>query len=134
MKKIREIVQKFDSNKSDVLIRIKDTALTSNILNAFGDTDKKNILTASTQNSKAISEFMNELGMPQTSCYRKANELIKDGFLIIDKNTTNADEIKKYRSLFKEVKIYINKNKIILDLLVSDEDVQTSEFLRIARG
>ena len=100
-------------NKNGDWLMIKDDNIIKLVMETFGDLDKSNILNAVCENSKIISDILEETKLPQTSGYRKINSLINDGLLVEDGFISSHDtrKVMKYRALFSNVKINIIKNK-----------------------
>ena len=95
---------------------IEDKSLTQIILEAFGDEDKKKILTAIINEPRPISVVLDMCNIPQTSGYRKINSLIDNGLIIPVGFVTTSDgkKISTYVSMFENIKIDIIKNKVIV--------------------
>jgi len=100
-------------NKSGNWLIIKDDSAIKLIKETFGDSDKANILNVVCEDSKIISDILEETKLPQTSGYRKINSMINDGLLVEDGFITSHDtrKIMKYCALFNNIKINIIKNK-----------------------
>ena len=104
-------------------ITITDPNLTGIILEAFGDEDKKNIISSINEEPKIVYQILKESKIPQTSGYRKINSLIENGILIIDGyvETKEGKKVNKYRTAFKNIRIAIIKNEITVDIQVDDK-------------
>ena len=100
-------------------ITIQDPSYAKLIFKALGDVDKENILNAVLDQPRIISEILQIAKIPQTSGYRKINALIDNGLLIVQGHVTIIDgkKVKKYRSIFENVEINIEKNKIDIKIL-----------------
>lgn len=122
---------KKQKNAESRWLSIKDIHLTKIILNAFGDEDKKKVLTVLIEEPKIISEVLKICQLPQTSGYRKINALINDGLLTMEGFITTYDgkKVSKYVSLFKNIKIDIEKNKITVMVQVRSESLKDSMML-----
>lgn len=99
-------------------ITITDPILTGIILEAFGDEDKKQIISSVNEESKIVYQILKESMIPQTSGYRKINSLIENGILITDGyiETKDGKKVNKYITAFKNVRINIIKNEITIDI------------------
>jgi hypothetical protein len=112
--------KKIQSNKfwnlDNHWVTIEDKLLTQTILEAFGDDDKKKILTTAIQQPLIVSAILEMCNLPQTSGYRKINALIDAGLLIPmgHATTTDGKKVSRYVSVFDNFKIDIIKNKIIV--------------------
>jgi hypothetical protein len=112
---------------------ITDSVISGEILEAFGDEDKKMIINSVADEPKIISDILNTCKIPQTSGYRKTNALIKSGLLIINgySETPDGRKINKYKALFDNVRINIVKNKIEIDIQLSQEHFEKSSILQV---
>ena len=112
--------KKIPSNKfwnlNNHWVTIVDKSLTQTILEAFGDDDKKKILTVAIQQNLLISEIIELCNYPPTSGYRKVNALLDAGLLIPMgfATTTDGKKVHKYVSVFDNFKIDIIRNNIIV--------------------
>ncbi len=122
---------KFTLSQNEKWITLKDSTLTSLILEAFGDSDKKKILTSVVSESKIIYEILEECNIPQTSGYRKINSLIKNGLLLVDGfiETQDGKKTNKYRTIFQNIKINIIKNEVTVDIQMNTKSIQSSSII-----
>jgi predicted transcriptional regulator len=109
-------------------ITIKDPHINRIILEAIGDDDKKNILNAVLDKSRIISEILEICKIPQTSGYRKVNNLIQNGLLIIHghESTDDGRTINKYQSVFDNIQIHVEKNKLAVQVQLTKEYLDKS--------
>ena len=116
-------------------VTIEDPSLAKQILVAFGDDDKKNILNAVLDGSRIISDILEITQLPQTSGYRKVNSLIDNGLLIVHGHLTTHDgkKVNKYKSIFENVTINIEKNKVIVKVLLAKESIEKSSIIQLVQ-
>jgi hypothetical protein len=114
-------------------IAIEDSSLAKLILESFGDEDKKNILNTVLDEPRIISEILETAKIPQTSGYRKINSLIDNGLLIVQGYVTTHDgkKVNKYKSIFENVTISIEKNKIVVKVLLAKESIEKSSIIQV---
>jgi len=114
-------------------ITIEDQSLTKLILESLGDEDKKNILNAVIDESRIISDILETSRIPQTSGYRKVNTLIQSGMLIPEGFATTHDgkRVTKYRSVFENISIEIEKNKVIVKVQPTKESLKNSHIMQL---
>jgi len=114
-------------------ITIEDQYLAKLILEAFGDEDKKLILNELIDKSCVTAEILSKCKLPQTSGYRKINSLIDVGFLGIDGRviTDDGKKVNKYRTVFRNVKINIIKDKIAIKVQLNKESLNQSTILQV---
>lgn len=110
-------------------ITIEDSQINRIILEAIGDDDKKNILNAVLDKSRVISEILEICKIPQTSGYRKVNNLIQNGLLIINGHeiTDDGRTINKYQTVFDNIQIQVEKNKVVVQVLLAREYLDNSQ-------
>ena len=105
-------------DKSFEWINIKEKFVMQLILDAFVDPEKKKILNLTSDKALTVPEILGICKMPTTSGYRIINSLEKNGLLVksyID-NMKNGKKITKYRAIFDNVQITIEKNNISINV------------------
>ncbi len=114
-------------------IAVEDPYLTKLILESIGDEDKKNILNTVLGEPRIISEILETTQISQTSGYRKVNALIDNGLLIVQGHVTTHDgkKVNKYKSIFKNITITIEKNKVIVKVLLTKEAIEKSSIIQV---
>lgn len=124
-------VEKIKNSKHGWLT-LESEYLTKIILDAIGDEDKKTIINAVLDTPHNVYEILDICKIPQTSGYRKINSLIKDGLLVPADVTISADgkKIVKYLALYENVKIDIQKNKVVIKAQVSNESLDKSSIIQ----
>lgn len=113
---------------------IEDMALAKVILESVGDYDKKNILNTVLDEPRIISDILNMSNIPQTSGYRKINALIQNGMLIPHGFVSMYDgkKVTKYKSVFENIVIKIEKNRVIIRVLPTIEALAKSTIMQLA--
>ncbi len=114
-------------------ITIEDENLAKVILESVGDYDKKNILNTVLDEPRVISDILSMNNIPQTSGYRKVNTLIQYGMLIPQgfMSTNDGKKVTKYKSVFENIVITIEKNKVIVRVLPTAEAMKKSTILQL---
>jgi len=117
-------------------ITIEDRGLTKLILECIGEDDKKNIINAVLDKPKIISDILEACNIPQTSGYRKVNSMIQDGFLIANgyEMTHDGKRVNKYISIFNNIRIEIEKNRVIVQVQLTKESINGSMIIQLLRG
>jgi len=137
-KKIFETVCTLEKSKTtdQEWMTIEDQSLTRVILEAFGDEDKKQILTGLLEQPRIISEVLSICNLPQTSGYRKINWLIDNGLLATHSFITTADgkRVNKYIPVFENVKINIMKNKVTIAVQLNKESMNNSALIPLIQN
>ena len=125
------IFQTTTKKSKDKWYTLYDSRISSIILQAFGDPDKKKILECVSSTPQIISDILSNCDLPQTSGYRKINSLINDGLLLQSGYIAKDNKkINKYVCAFNNLKINIEKSKITIDVQLSDVDRQESTILQ----
>lgn len=112
-------------------IIISDPDVNSIIIQTFGDLEKKKIIESVMSSPKIIYEIIKDCELPQTSGYRKVNALIDEGFLIATEYYIKENKrIYQYMSIFKNLKIDINSNKIKVSIQLNESKQNHCSFLQ----
>ena len=117
----------------DSWVIIKDQRLAKIFLESFADEDKKAIIGTVLDESLIIADILENCNVPQTSGYRKINQLINDGLLISNgyEISTDGKKIKKYNTIFDNVKMDIEKNVIVVKIQLKKSSFQESTILQV---
>lgn len=85
--------------------------------------------------SRIISEILEIAKIPQTSGYRKVNALIDNGLLAVNGYVTTHDgkKVSKYKSIFENVTINIEKNKVVVKVLLAKESIEKSSVIQVVQ-
>lgn len=88
--------------------------------------DKKNILNTILDKPKTISDILEITKLSKTSGYRKIKSLIDSGLLIVQGHSITSDgkKVNKYKSVFDNVTINIEKNRVIVKTLVAKNAIE----------
>ena len=117
-------------------ITIEDQYLSKMILESFGDEDKKAVMNAVLDKPRIVFDILDICKIPQTSGYRKINSLIKNGLLVPADFTTSRDakRVTKYTSLFENVKINIEKNKVVIKAQLGKGLLNKSSIIQVVQN
>ena len=123
-------------NTDEEWMTIKDSNISKIVLAAFGDEDKKKIISVLMNESHIVSEVLEICNLPQTSGYRKINGMISDGLLTVDGyiTTTDGKKVNKYISIFENIKIDIVKNNITVKVKIKSDSVKNSMMIPLLRN
>lgn len=127
------VVMNETKNKEKKWFTIEDPKLTKLILESLGDEDKKNIINSVIDEPRIISEILELAVIPQTSGYRKINSLIQNGILVPHgyAMTSDGKKITKYKSIFENIKIQFEKNRIKINVLPTSESFSESTVMQL---
>lgn len=114
-------------------ITLEDSRLIELMLRSLGDDDKKNLINSAIGEPMIISDMLELSKIPQTSGYRKINSLIDDGILIPQGYITTHDgkRVTKYKAVFENISISIEKNKIVVKVQPTLESMKNSHIMQI---
>jgi hypothetical protein len=130
---LQKIVNVEKSKQSDSnWIHMKDPELSRVFLESFADQDKKAILGSVMDDSLIIAKILETCKIPQTSGYRKINFLIDTGLLVINgfELAHDGKKVKKYETIFDNVKVDIVKNKIDVKVQLKKSLLNESSILQ----
>ena len=112
--------------KNSRWITVQDPSLAQLILRSLGDEDKKKILNTVLDEPRTFMEIMEIAKLPPSSAYRKIITLIDDGLLInLGSETSSEGKRKiKYKSIFENIEINMDKNKVIIKILLTCDAIK----------
>ena len=124
---------KHQKKGADNWIVIKDQDLAKVFLESFADEDKKAIIGTVLDESLIIADILKNCKVPQTSGYRKINQLIDNGLLISNgyEIATDGKKIKKYETIFDNVKMDIDRNIVVVKIQLKKNSFQESTILQM---
>jgi hypothetical protein len=123
-------------NTDDEWMTIRDSNIAKTVLEAFGDEDKKRIMSVLMNEPHIVSEVLSICNLPQTSGYRKINSMISDGLLTVEGyiTTTDGKKVNKYTSIFENIKIDIVKNNVTVKVKLKKDSVKNSLLIPLIRN
>src|ERR1051326_6162225 len=88
-------------------IKIENSALSEQILETYGDREKRLVLNAAYKSPAPILDILNATSIPKSSGYRIVNQLIEDGFLTEAGygETSDGKKVAMYTALFEKIRI-----------------------------
>ena len=101
------------------------------ILKTYADGDKKMILDFTRDKSETVPRILSLCNLPNTSGYRKMNQLIDEGF-VVPVGLAESFEGKRailYKSLIQKIQITINKDNVLTAILVPKEILRSSQVI-----
>jgi hypothetical protein len=116
----------------EIWLVIKNQHLTELILKTFADQDKKAIMDLIRDEPDTIPKILERCKIPNTSGYRKMNQLI-DEKMVIATGLAETFEGKRailYKSIIQKIQILINGNEIVAKIFVDHETLDSSEIIR----
>jgi hypothetical protein len=122
-------------NTDEEWMTIRDSNIAKTVLEAFGDEDKKKILNVLNE-PHIVSEVLEMCNLPQTSGYRKINNMIADGLLTVEGHSLTVDgkQINKYVSIFENIKIDIEKNIVTVRVKLKTNSIKNSLMIPLIRN
>lgn len=127
------LVSLTSSTKGRHWIRIENKELAEQILDTYGDGDKRAIIRTAFQKPAVILDILDATGIPKSSGYRLINQLVEDGFLTEAgfAETSDGKKVSKYTALFEKVKIELDTTGSIVEVLLREKILEESQIVRI---
>jgi len=123
-------------DKEEEWMTIRDSNIAKTVLEAFGDEDKKKIMSVLMNEPHIVSEVLSICNLPQTSGYRKINSMISDGLLTVGGYITTIDgkRVNKYIAIFENIKIDMVKNNVTVKVKLKTDSVKNSLMIPLIRN
>lgn len=117
-------------------ITLKDQDMAKVFLESYGDEDKKAILGSVIGEPLTIANILESCKVPQTSGYRKINQLIDEGMLVQNgyEESSDGKKIKKYETTFDNVKMDIVKNVVEVKIQLKKITFEESTILQVIQN
>ena len=133
---LHEVVSLESSKKGTSLLTIENKELAHSVLETYGNSEKRTILNEAFKNPSPTLDILERCNIPKSTGYRIMNELIKDGFLTESGFSTTSDgkKVTNYTALFSQIKIDIELEEVIVQVLLKDEVVEGSSLVKILQG
>jgi hypothetical protein len=99
---------------------ISDPKTVKKIMRVLGDDDSSKVINYLLSNTNTIQNITKKTHIPQTSGYRKIEELIELGMIVengYDISRSTGRKIKKYYSPFKSISIIIEKSTPMINFV-----------------
>ncbi len=119
-KYIAEIRKISPANRKHVKKVIKNPRTVKKIMNVLGDNDSAKVIAYLRLNTNTIQKIAKKVGLPNTSGYRKIEEMIDMGMIVengYDVSRKTHRKIKKYTSPFKSIFIDIEKTVPVINFV-----------------
>jgi hypothetical protein len=119
-KYIAKISKTNPTNRKYVKKVIKNPHTVKKIMNVLGDNDSAKVIAYLRLNTNTIQNIAKKVGLPNTSGYRKIEELIELGMIVEDGYNVSKithRKIKKYTSPFKSIFIDIEKTIPVINFV-----------------
>ena len=96
----------------------------------LADSESRKIIIAVMAKPKAAAEVEKELGLPQSTLYRKISELKECGLLMVERFEVRPDGRREalYACSFAEVRFKAESGEIVLDLIQTEESKEKRWF------
>lgn len=130
-KVLRDFLTIENTTANDTLVVVRNKYLTEMILKTFADDDKKRILDVTRDGSETVPRILSLCNLPNTSGYRKMNQLIEEGF-VVPVGLAESFEGKRaiqYKSLIQRVQITVNNDSVLTAISVPKEASNSSQII-----
>lgn len=126
------IVIEHNAGTSETWLVIKNPYLTEAVLKTFADWEKKTIIDLIRDKPETIPKILERCKIPNTSGYRKMNQLIDDKMIIATglAETFEGKRAILYKSMIQKIQIMINGNRIVAKIAVDQETLDSSQIIR----
>jgi hypothetical protein len=124
------------SKKGKSLLSIDSPDLSREILETYGNSEKRAILNIAFKKPAPILDILEDCNLPKSTGYRVVGELINDGFLaeVGFSTTSDGKKVTKYTSIFHEIKIDIKLEDIAVYVVLKDEVLTESNLVKVLQG
>ena len=113
------------------LLTIIDSKLSDLILQLFGESDSRCIISTLLEKEFTIPQILKESKAPKTSGYRKIENMIINGLIIeTGKVLSESKKISKLQCVFQEIKLDIKKGKTTVTGIVSQKIMEKSTSMK----
>ncbi|MDG6898134.1 MAG: winged helix-turn-helix transcriptional regulator [Nitrososphaerota archaeon] len=104
--------------------------LRERVISALADPESRRIITSVHSQSKAIGTIEGEVGLPQSTLYRKVSELRKCGLLMVDRFVVRQDGKKEavYARSFDEVRLRSEEGEVRVEIIQSAKSLEKRWF------
>jgi hypothetical protein len=125
--KVLQITQTDES--PSLWLKIENHETIMSIVSSYADPQKKEILDAITEKPLTILEIIECTHLPQTTVYRKINELINDKLIKSTGLFLNKENkrVHVYTTTIKHMRIYFEENGILMFLILGGNTVDFIE-------
>ena len=135
-------VKKFEKDCVNKILKVKkredkysvtiiNTELSDLILELFGESETRKIISSLLENEYTIPQILKESKVPKTSGYRKIENLILHGLIIESgKVLSESKKISKLQCVFQEIKLDIKKEKITVSGSISQKMFEKSTSMK----
>jgi len=130
-----EKIIKIEKMDDKYLVEIIDSGLKDLVLESFGDSETRRIISCILENEYTIPEILQKSKVPKTSGYRKIENMIING-LIIESGIvlSESKKISKLQCVFQEIKLDIKKEKICIKGILSNKMLEKSTSIKSIIG
>ena len=133
---INKIFSLQSSKKGKSLISIESHELSKEVLETYGNSEKRTILNFAFKKPAPILDILEGCNLPKSTGYRVIGELVNDGFLteVGFSTTSDGKKVSKYTSIFYEIMINIKLENITVNVLLTDDVLMESNLVRVLQG
>ena len=118
--------------KNCYLITIKEQNLAKFVLDCWGNDEARKILNVGLDKPVTISQILTVCDMTKTSGYRKIDSLVRNGMFVTHSIVkSRSKKVPKYKSIFDNVTIKIDKDKIVIKGRINKKYFEASSVAQI---
>ena len=114
-------------------LTLENKELSELILEVYGDKEKRHILDVAFKKPAVILDILETTNIPKSSGYRLINQLVDEGLLTEEgyAETSDGKKVSKYTALFEKVRIEIDTNGLIVQVLLKENILNESQIVRV---
>lgn len=115
-------------------MRISERIAVERILKAIADPENAKILVSVRKESKSAQTLGLETGIPQSTVYRKLEELKAAGLVMTERfEVTSGKKVDFLVATFSELRLGLDQHQLVVDIVPSDENANL-RWLGLFRG
>ena len=115
-------------------MRITESGVVDRILKALADPENTKIMMCILRDSKSAQTISAETQIPQSTVYRKLDELKEAGLVMTQRFMVNSGKRVDYLLVtFSEVRLSVSEGRRVVDLIPTDE-AASAKWLGLFRG
>lgn len=97
--------------------------MAKNVVKALSDESSRRILASTVAEGKTVQDISTEKGVPLSTCYRRARELVDEGLLVVERIVVTGDgkRFAVYRSAFKDIQLTSDLDSLSLSVALNED-------------
>jgi DNA-binding Lrp family transcriptional regulator len=114
-------IKPLESQRGPVFVQVRGR-LAASTMTALADQVSRKIILATGKASRTIAEICEEQGVPPSTCYRRMNELVREGLVLVDRIVvTDGGRFATYRSCFSAFRVLAGTSEVSVEVTLTPE-------------